>query len=195
VEDVGVYVDGDGQQLASAITGYRNSRQVRVYDATGKATNTIPLPEWASNVQAIAWPWPGHLLVGGGSWIGILDPGGREILRHVIHGTSFNPYHGPDGTAVRFDATERPYLAVTSHGSSGYVRSVLLVFDPNGHLVWQEEVNKLRSILAAPNSAGSGEVLLVGGMDGVVEYSLGAASAPNSAFDSDARTSGVRGSP
>jgi hypothetical protein len=195
VETVGVYVDADGQKLPSAITGYHSSRQLHVYDASGKATKTIPLPEWASNVQAITWPRPGHLLVGGGSWIGVLDPDGREVLRHVIQGTSFNPYHGPDGTAVRFHATEGPYLAVTSHGSSGYARSVLLVFDPKGQLVWQEEVNKLRSILAVPNFTGNGEVLLVGGMDGIVEYSLAVASAPNPTVDSDARKSGARGSP
>lgn len=195
VNSVGIYVNADGQEMPSAITGYRSSRQLHVYDTTGKTVRTIPLPEWASNVQAIAWPRPGHLLVGGGSWIGVLDPDGREVLRHVIQGTSFNPYHGPDGTAVRFHATEGPYLAVTSHGSSGYARSVLLVFDPKGRLVWQEEVNKLRSILAVPSSTGSGEVLLLGGMDGVVEYSLAVTSAPNLTVDSDAHKSGARGSP
>ena len=59
-----------------------------------------------------------------------------------------------------------------SHGSSGYARSVLLIFDPKGRLVWQEETKKLRSILAVPQSDGKGEVLLVGGMDGITEYSF-----------------------
>ena len=178
VETVEVYVDADGRQIPSAITGHGGERRLRLFDAAGNETRTIPLPEWASNVQAIAWPKPGHLLVGAGNWIGVLDPDGREVLRHVIQDTSFNPYHGPDGTAVRFHANERPYLAVVSHGSSGYARSVLLVFDPDGRLVWQEEMNKLRSILAIPNAAGDGEVLLVGGMDGIVEYHLGDASSP-----------------
>ncbi len=195
VETVGVYVTFDGLRLPFAITGNRSSRRLHVYGVSGKLLKTIPLPEWASNVQAIAWPKPGYLLVGGGSWIGVLDPDGKEVLRHVIHGTSFNPYHGPDGTAVHFHSIEEPYLAVMSHGSSGYARSVLLLFDPKGRLVWQEEVKKLRTILAAPRSTGKGEVLLVGGMDGVVEYSIADASATKPTAGSDARKGGVRESP
>lgn len=195
VETVGVYVAADDVRLPFAITGYRGSRQLQVYDGTGKLAKTIPIPEWASNVQSIAWPKPGHLLVGGGSWIGVIDPDGREVLRHVIQGTSFKPYHGPDGVAVRFRTTDSPYLAVTSHGSSGYARSVLLLFDPRGKLVWQEEVNRLRTIITAPQSGDKGEVVLVGGMDGVLEYSLTDMSAPNRSVDLDARKNGPRGSP
>ena len=117
--------------------------------------------------------------MGAGSWVGVLDPDGKEALRHVIRDTSFNPYHGPDGTAVQFSSSQQPYLAVMSHGSSGYARSVLLIFDPKGRLVWQEETNKLRTILAIPQADGNGEVLVIGGMDGVTEYSLAKASAPN----------------
>jgi hypothetical protein len=120
----------------------------------------------------VAWPKQGHLLAGQGSVIAVLDAEGREVLKHTITGTSFNPYHGPEGTAVRFRASEPPYLAVMSHGSSGYARSVLLVFDPRGRLVWQEETDKLRAIIAVPNADQTAEVLLVGGMDGIVEYTL-----------------------
>jgi hypothetical protein len=108
----------------------------------------------------------------------------------MIEGTSFNPYHGPEGSAVRFDPADEPYLAVMSHGSSGYARSVLLIFDPKGHLVWQEEMNKLRAILAVPQADGKGQVLLVGGMDGVIEYSLAKRSTPVPQFEKDA-ASGV----
>jgi hypothetical protein len=172
VETVGIYVAADGARLPFAITGYGKSRQLQVYDLAGKLKKSVALPEWAMNVQSIAWPAPGHLLVGSGSWIAVIDSDGKEVFKHVIQGTSFNPYHGPDGTAVRLRTTEQPYLAVTSHGSSGYARSVLLLFDPRGKLVWQEEVKKLHTIISAPTSDGKREVLLVGGMDGVVEYSL-----------------------
>jgi hypothetical protein len=177
---VAVYRDANGQELPSAIAGCCGPRQLHVYDLSGKLAKSIPLPDWASNVQAIAWPSPGHLLIGDGRWVGVQDPDGRAVLSHVIQDTSFNPYHGPDGTAVHFDATKGPYLAVMSHGSSGYARSVLLVFDSQGHLVWQEEMNRLDSILAVPNATGNGEVLLVGGMDGIVEYSIVVTSAPTS---------------
>lgn len=172
VESVGTY-GAAGQQLPFAIVRKDRSRQVLIYNESGALQKTIPLPEWASNVQPIDWPSPGHLLVGAGSWFGVLDPTGKEVLRHVIQGTSFNPYHGPEGTAVRFRGDRPPHLAVLSHGSSGYARSVLLVFDPEGRLVWQEELNKLRSILAVPRPDQKGEVLLIGGMDGVLEYTLG----------------------
>ena len=80
--------------------------------------------------------------------------------------------------AWRYDS-RRPSCLVTviSHGSSGYARSVLLIFDPKGRLVWQEELNKLRAILAAPDDD-HGEVLLVGGMDGILEYRLDGRAAP-----------------
>lgn len=172
VSDIGAYVTPEGQRLPFAITGFGKSRGLNLYDVNGNLQRRIPLPEWAANVEPIAWPRPGHLLVGGGSGIGVLDANGKEVLTHIIRGTSFNPYHGPNGTAVRFDPAKEPYLAVTSHGSSGYARSVLLIFDPGGHLVWQEEVNKLSASLAVPAGERKGEVLLVGGMDGVIEYSL-----------------------
>jgi hypothetical protein len=172
VETVGEYVDASGGRFAFAIAEHGTSRQLHVYDAMGRLARTVPLPAWASNVQAVAWPGPGHLLVGGGRRIGVLDPDGREVLVHEIRDTSFSPYHGPDGTAVRFRAGEGAYLAVASHGSSGYARSVLLVFDSRGRLMWQEETNKLRSILAVPDAKADRDVLLVGGMDGVQEYRL-----------------------
>jgi hypothetical protein len=119
------------------------------------------------------------MLVGAGSCVGVLDPDGKELLKYVIKDTSFRPYHGPEGTAVRFNTFEDPYLAVLSHGSSGYARSVLLIFDPKGRLVWQEELNKLRSILAVPIGSSKGDVLLVGGMEGILEYKLENTTAPN----------------
>lgn len=195
VETVGVYVSAERNRWPFAIAGHGKSRRLLLYDGTGKQTRTIPLPEWASSIEPIAWPKPGHLLVGGGSWIGVLDADGKEVLRHVIQGTSFNPYHGPDGVAVRLRAADAPYLAVASHGSSGYARSVLLLFDPRGRLVWQEEVNKLRTILAAPRSDRNGEVVLAGGMDGIVEYSLADTSAPDPAVAPGVRMRGARGSP
>jgi len=179
VSNVGTYVTPDGERLPFALTGNGKSQELKLYDLDGKLRGTIRLPEWASNVEEIAWPTRGHLLVGAGSWVGVLDPDGKEALRHVIRDTSFNPYHGPDGTAVQFSSSQQPYLAVMSHGSSGYARSVLLIFDPKGRLVWQEETNKLRTILAIPQADGNGEVLVIGGMDGVTEYSLAKASAPN----------------
>ncbi len=179
VSNIGSYVTTENERLPFALTGYGKSRELKVYDLDGKLRNTIAIPEWASQATAIAWPGRGNVLIGTGSWIGILDSQGKEVLRHVIQNTSFNPYHGPDGTAVRFDPTKEPYLAVMSHGSSGYARSVLLVFDPKGSLVWQEELNKLHGLLAVPEAKGDGEVLLVGGHDGVIEYKLNNITVPD----------------
>jgi hypothetical protein len=192
VESVGAY-HAASQQLPFAIVWRGRSREVQIYSANGALEKTVPLPVWASNVQSIDWPSAGHLLVGAGSWFGVLDTSGKEVLRHVIQGTSFNPYHGPDGTAVRFRPDGPTYLAVLSHGSSGYARSVLLVFDPLGRLVWQEELNKLRTILAVPAADSKGQVLLVGGMDGVLEYTFVESSTPNTA-DPGAHENGARGS-
>ena len=95
---------------------------------------------------------------------------GDELFRHTISDTSFSPYHGPDGAAVRFDSSAAPYLAVASHGSSGHARSALLIFGHDGRLVWQEELQKLHSIIAAPDGSGEGDVLLAGGLEGIIEY-------------------------
>ena len=73
---------------------------------------------------------------------------------------------------MRLDPAKEPYLAVASHGSSGYARSVLLVFDARGRLVWKEEMRRSPALLAVPRSDGKGEALLVGGMDGIMEYRL-----------------------
>jgi hypothetical protein len=178
VADVGFYTTSQGERLPFAKIQREPIRELRLYGLEGKLRKIIPLPVWASNVMDVAWPSQGHLLVGVGSCIGVIDGDGKEVIKHVIKGTSFNPYHGPDGTAVQFDPEQKPFLAVMSHGSSGYARSVLLIFDPDGRLVWQEELNKLRTILAVPTADGKGEVLLVGGMDGVIEYTLDNKSMP-----------------
>ena len=186
VSDVGTYVTPEGERLPFALTGYGTSRELKLYDLEGKLQRTIQLPAWASSVEEIAWPARGHLLVGSGSCIGVVDSDGKEVLKHVIAGTSFDPYHGPDGAAVQFNPSQEPYLAIMSHGSSGYARSVLLIFDPEGRLVWQEEVNKLSAMLAVPRAEGKEEVLLVGGMDGVTEYSLNKTSESNQLLKGDA---------
>jgi hypothetical protein len=172
ISDVGYYTTSKGERLPFAQICRDNLREIRLYGIEGRKRQTIPLPVWASNVVDVAWPSQGHLLVGAGRFIGVIDSDGKEVLKHEILGTSFNPYHGPEGTSVRFDPAQKPYLAVMSHGSSGYARSVLLIFDPAGRLVWQEEVNELRTILAVPKADGKSDVLLIGGMDGVIEYRL-----------------------
>ncbi len=178
---IGTYITSDGEQLPVAQTGYGKSQEINLYDLNGKSRKTIKIPEWGSYVEEVAWPTRGHLLVGAGSSLGVLDSNGKEVLRYLIKDTSFRPYHGPEGTAVLFNANEQPYLAVMSHGSSGYPRSVLLIFDPKGRLVWQEEMKKLSSILSVPQADGNGEKLLVGGMDGIIEYSLPKRVEPNQA--------------
>jgi len=70
-----------------------------------------------------------------------------------------------------------------SHGSSGYPRSVLLIFDPKGNLVWQEELKKLSTIIAVPGGNGLGEVLLIGGIDGIIEYRLSMQTALNESVE------------
>jgi hypothetical protein len=172
VSDIGCFTTTDGDELPFAITGYGLERELTIYHRNGEQKQIIKLPEWSSSVQGIAWPQKGNLLIGYGSHFGVLDQNGKVILEHTIKDTSFNPYHGPEGVAVKLDSNDEPYLAVLSHGSSGYARSVLLIFNPSGELEWQEERKKLRAITVAPREDGAGEVLLVGGMEGVVEYKL-----------------------
>lgn len=188
VDNIGRYNTPQGEQLPFAVTGNKEQRTLNIYRHNGELYKVIKLPEWASNIESVAWPEPGNLLVGSGSWIGILNHNGDELLRHVIKDTSFNPYHGPEGTPVKLSATEKPYLAVLSHSSSGYARSVLLIFNPEGTLVWQEERNKLSTILAVPSTDSMNEVLLVGGTDGLIEYSLLNAATNNKAVT---RTNGT----
>ncbi len=178
VSDIGIFEQPDGARLPVATMTGGKSPEWGVFSLDGKVQQKIALPRWADEVSSVAWPSRGHILAGSGSWIGVLDAEGKEVLLHQIQSTSFKPYHGPEGVAVRFSPTEKPYLAVMSHGSSGYARSVLLIFDPEGRLVRQEELNKLRAMLAVPRVDGNGDVLLVGGMDGILEYSLAAPSAP-----------------
>lgn len=177
--NVGIFENADGERLPAATMGKGKTSVWQLYDLDGKPLQQVVLPNWANNVSSITWPSSSHLLVGGGSRIGVLDFRGNQVLIHEIQGTSFRPYHGPDGVALRFSPAEKPYLAVLSHGSSGYARSVLLIFDPKGRLVWQEELKKSRAILALPQADGKSDVLLVGGMDGVIEYSLGKTPTPN----------------
>lgn len=172
VLDIGLYETPEGEQFPFAVTEDRKSCMLKIFNQEGTLNKNLKLPEWASNVETVAWPRRGHLLVGYGSYLGVLDPNGQEVLKHVIKDTSFNPYHGPNGTAVKFNPTEEPYLAVLSHGSSGYDRSVLLIFDPKGNLVWQEELKKLSTIIAVPKDNGTCESLLVGGIDGIIEFRL-----------------------
>lgn len=172
VSDVGRYITPEGEQLPFAITGYKENRKLTTYQLDGRQGQSIVIPKWVMNVEAISWPIPGYLLVGTGRHFAVMDSNGKEIFNHTVQDTSFNPYHGPDGTSVKFSKEENPYLAVMCHGSSGYARSVLFIFDPSGDLVWKEELKKLSTILTIPNDQEGNEVLLVGGMEGIIEYKL-----------------------
>ena len=177
VSNIGRYTSPEGEHLLFALTCDGESRLLKIYNRERSLNKTIIIPKWAYNIEEVAWPTRGHFHVGIGGMFAVLDKNGNEILNHTVKDTSFNPYHGPNGTAVKFEPDLDPYLAVVSHGSSGYARSVLLIFDPNGKLVWQEEMNKLRTIIAVPTVDKNREVLLVGGMDGIIEFSLAMPSA------------------
>ena len=177
VSDIGQYTSPESDLLLYALIVDGESKLLKIYNLDGNLNQTIKIPAWAYNVEEVSWPARGHFLVGIGGMFCVLNKNGNEILKHIIKDTSFNPYHGPNGTAVKFEPDLDPYLAVVSHGSSGYARSVLLIFDPNGKLVWQEEMNKLRTIIAVPTVDKNREVLLVGGMDGIIEFSLAMPSA------------------
>jgi hypothetical protein len=171
-EDVGMYKSLDGTELPFVITGYRDARKVTVFNLLGGISQVIAMPEWAASVQSIAWPNPGNLLVGAGDWLAVIDPNGREVFKHVIQNTSFAPYHGPDGVVVHFKPNAPPFLVVASHGSSGFARSVILIFDAKGTLVWQRETDRISSLVSVPIAAEGREVLWTGGMDAITEYSL-----------------------
>ena len=167
---IGSYETKEGEQLPFAVTDFQNTHELKIFSQDGKLQKTIILPSRVSDVKSVAWPEPGNFLIGSSEWIGVLDSEGKEVLKHIIKDTSFDPYHGPDGTAVKFFSNEASYLAVLSHGSSGYARSVLLIFDPKGNLVWQEELKKISTLIAVPNEDNSSEGLLLGGIDGIIEY-------------------------
>jgi hypothetical protein len=172
VVDVGIYTTKEGEQFPFAVVPERGTRAIQVYDVGGKPRFKIELPAWVQTVHQLDWPSRGNILAGSGASIGVFDMTGKEILHHMIQGTSFPPYHGPDGVAVKLDPHRERYLAIVSHGSSGYARSVLLIFSPEGELVWQEELDKVRAILAVPGSDAGSEVLLLGGLKGLDEYAL-----------------------
>lgn len=172
VSDIGVYVTPKGEQLPFAITGHKESREITTYEVDGSKKKSIRIPGWAMDVQAISWPTPGNILVGSGRHFAVLDQNGNEILSHTVQDTSFNPYHGPEGTSIKFSREGKPYLAVMCHGSSGYARSVLFIFDPDGNLVWKEEQKKISAIISLPKAKEGNEVLLVGGLEGIFEYKL-----------------------
>lgn len=172
VSDIGIYITPKGVQLPFAITGQNKSSKLTTYQLDGSQGQIVKIPDWAMDAQAISWPTPGNLLVGTGHHFAVLDQDGNEILSHTVQDTSFNPYHGPEGTSVQFSKEEKPYLAVMCHGSSGYARSVLFIFDPDGNLVWKEELKKLSAIISLPKAEAGNEVLLVGGLEGIIEYKL-----------------------
>jgi hypothetical protein len=110
--DVGSYTTPAGEKFPFALTGNRAARKCQVFDLQGNLHRTIPIPGWASDVEGISWPAQGHLLVGAGSRMAVLDQDGKEVFRHIIKDTSFEPYHGPIGAAISFDPAQKPYLAV-----------------------------------------------------------------------------------
>ncbi len=171
--EIAEFVTPEGERLLMIQVGRNSGPQtVRFYGPEGDLHKEITVPEWVMNAEMLAWPSRGHLLIGSGAYIGVVDYDGKLVLQHQIQNTSFRPYHGPDGTAVRLDPDQEPYLAVLSHGSSGYPRSVLLIFEPTGQLVWQEEFEKGHGILAVRRNDGKGEALLVGSINRVIEYRL-----------------------
>jgi len=177
---IGKYSGPDGQGVLAALsTASPNHNMALLIDQDGKTIKQLAPPIWASEVQEISWPSPSHLLVGNAGKFLILDHQGTVVFQHSLEALSFDPYHGPEGAAVRLAPSSPPYLAVVSHGSSGYPRSVLMIFNPAGEVLWQEAMPKVRSLLAVETGDGL-EALLVGGQVGLTEYRLVPAAARTS---------------
>ena len=172
VSDIGVYKTRQDTELPFAISQGDSLQRVVVYKNSGEIERSIEIPAWVNSVQAISWPQSGHLLVGDAARFAVLNQQGEIVLEHTISNTSFPTYHGPDGIAVSFDGDNSPYLSVMAHGSSGYNRSVLLIFNLDGELVWQQEMEKLTSMETVTNLQTGAENLLVAGRPGIIELTL-----------------------
>ena len=58
VSNVGRYVTAEGEQLPFAKLGYGKESELKIFSREGKLHKTVKIPEWASEVDGVAWPAP-----------------------------------------------------------------------------------------------------------------------------------------
>ncbi|TDR27757.1 hypothetical protein [Hydromonas duriensis] len=142
---------------------YKES-ELQFYDSQFNLQHTL---RDAGEAVSIEWPTPGHLLLG---QVKVIDINGVEKLNHQIQNLSFYPSHLVGYAALELKDGKR-YLAVTYSASakSGDNRSVVIIFDPKGKVVWQKEYQRVFSLTANQTN----HSFLFGGSDGLFEISLG----------------------
>jgi hypothetical protein len=152
---------GGRPALVAAVS---SAHRAHLFDAAGEPVGTVSLAEWeAYRFTLVDWP-RARGLVGGVSQVIVLDLEGRPRLQHALGDFRFH-----EARAVRLETKEDAYLAVLAAGPREVGRGRLLVFSPEGTLVYDEILPGSGRLLVARERGGEREALLLAG-DGLWRY-------------------------
>jgi len=168
VYDVAVY-DAGSKEDSFVITILHNG-DIKFRDYKGNLLREMKSRIKAHDIELCSWPTPGHILIRNGRSFYILDFNGKIIFRYKLGFFSIpSEIFGIRGTAVKLFKDKKSYLAVVVKFRSSSGLSMLLVFSPEGKLVYKEMIKVTTGLVAIESPYPDGEeVLLVGDGPGVV---------------------------
>lgn len=146
------------------VAAVSSARHLHLFSAAGEAVGELPLAEWeAYRFTFVDWP-RARGLVGGVNRVIVLDLEGRPRLQHSLGDFRFH-----EARAVRL-AEGGSHLAVLAAGPREVGRGRLLVFSPEGAVVYDEILPGSGRLLVARERGRDREALLLAG-DGLWRYS------------------------
>ena len=115
------------------------------------------------------WPCAGGVFVASKRRFWVMDPGGRVTCRgslpHAYVRARFTPVRPGPGMPHRLA------VLLTLHAGRG--KSVLLMYDGGGNLVFEEMIDATNGLMSARPRAAQSDRLLVGGNSGIYSYHFG----------------------
>lgn len=138
------------------------------WDYKGNLIKKFDLKVNFSHFVIINWPTKHNILTSNGNDIYLVDMEGNIILKKKVD----HKIYDINGTAVYFNESSMPYLAIVANYSSSYNKSLLCVFSPDGKMIYKEVIGSTQAILAVDRKYGKSQYLLVGGFPKIKKYEL-----------------------
>ena len=146
-----------------------NYPEIEIYNQKFNLIKNIKF-EGLTDFLPADWQNDGSLLLTVGNNRGIetvlIDTKGKEQFRFKLSNLSFSIAHLV--ATETLNIKNRGYLSVVYSASSSSNRSVMVIFDQNGELIWQKEYQRIFSLTKSLNN----ESFIFGGLDGLTEIKI-----------------------
>jgi len=149
------------------------SRQIAVYDLAGHRLRSFTPPYRLRDFQVLQWNRKSLMAYASGPRLVVTDLNGEVALFHRFMGwLGQQTISSLISVPVRFDPEDDEFLAVCVTFKSGRGPSMLCIFDPEGALIYKEQLPRALGMTTRRYAGEMRETLLVGATSVIWQYAV-----------------------